>query len=159
MKTKISIIVCILFFGITNAQKLSKNISILKKWNIDNRQDFPLKTAFKITENGITKSVFLVLNKEEVLLKDAITKTTIERYVYKSKQVTSSNCQIQEKDQWDDFRNNVYPGILANVNKKCKAQRYCLPIFCNGIPTSSYMMLIKPTAKCPVEEITHTISE
>jgi hypothetical protein len=159
MKTKISLIVCILFFGITNAQKLDKNVSILKKWNIENRQDFPSKTVFKITENGKTKSVYLVLNKEEVLLKDALTKGTIERYVYKSKLVTSSNCQIQEQNQWDDFKNNVYPGIIANVNKTCKAQRYCLQIFCNGIPKSSFMLIIKPTVRCPVEEITYIISD
>ena len=73
--------------------------------------------------------------------------------------VTSSNYQIQEKNYWYDFRNNVYPRILANVTKKCKAQRYCLPIFCYGIPTSSCMMLIKPTAKWKVEEITYTILE
>lgn len=99
--------------------------------------------------------MFLELSRATVLLKDAATKSTIEKYDFKTQPVTKANCQIQEKNQWDDFNTNIYPTLLANANKNCKAQRYCLVIYCNALPVSAFMLLIKPKKRCPVEEITY----
>jgi hypothetical protein len=54
--------------------------------------------------------------------------------LYKSKQVTSSNCQIQEQDQWDD---DSFINILVNVKIKNAGSEILLTNFAMGIPTSS----------------------
>lgn len=55
------------------------------------------------------------------------------------------DCQQQEDLQWQQFRQNQLPGLLSTANQQCRAIGYCLTIYCDGQPSVSYLMLIKPT--------------
>ena len=152
---KLLLFAVLLINVLSSAQITEANVTTLKKWTIVNGNQFATKANFTINENGKTKSYFLSINNQTVEMKDAETKQVIERYQNSVPAPVASNvnCKVQEANQWDAFNKGKYLQIVAIVNKTCKAQKYCLTIFCNNIPITSYMLLIKPTAKCPVEEV------
>ena len=158
---KLLLFAVLLINVLSSAQITEANVTTLKKWSIINGNQFATKTNFTISENGKTKSCFLSINNQTVEMKDAETKQVIEKYQNSLPALppSSSNCTVQEANQWAAFKNGIYLKILAQVNKTCKAQKYCLMIYCNKIPVSSYMLLIKPTAKCPVEEVNTIVKD
>lgn len=59
------------------------------------------------------------------------------------------DCQQQDDAQWEQFRQNQLPGLLAMANQQCRAVNYCLTVYCNGQPRTFYLLVIKPTnPKC-----------
>ncbi len=153
------LLLLLLITGLSNAQSVDKNVIILKNWLIANGKDFATKTNFTTSENGQTKSYFLSFNNQTVELRDAATKQVVEKYQNSIPTRTINvSCKVQEANQWATFKSGAYLKILAEVNKNCKAQRHCLTIFCNGVPTSSYLLLIKPT-NCPVKDVTYNIPD
>ena len=144
---------------LSSAQSLDKNVAVLKKWTITNGKEFATKTNFTTTEQGQTKAFFLSIRNQTIELKDAETKQVVEKYQnFAPAKTANISCKVQEANQWDVFKKGLYIRILEQVNKTCISQRYCLMIYCNGIATVSYMLLIKPT-KCPVTEVTYNIPD
>lgn len=158
---KLLLFAVLLINVLSSAQITEANVTTLKKWSIINGNQFATKTNFTISENGKTKSCFLSINNQTIEVKDAETKQVIEKYQNSLPALTASsaNCSVQEANQWAAFKSGIYLKILAQVNKTCKAQKHCLTIFCNNIPTVAYMLLIKPTAKCPVEEVIYIVKD
>ena len=157
---KITTMLSLLIFGLVSAQDLPKNASILKNWKIENTKDFTSKSGFKIVEKGKSTAVFLEINPENVSLKEAGSKNVIELYANKAPvAISKANCQTQIAAQWVYFKSTIYPTILINANKTCKAQRYCFMTYCNGNPFGAYMLLIQPNGKCPMERIDYVIPD
>lgn len=115
-------------------------------------------TAVDINSNGEmvdipNGSYKLQLDKEGTKLLDA--KGTVIR---NWKQVPGNippglDCEQQEDLQFQQFRQNQLPGLIAAANQQCRANMYCLIIYCNSQPRVAYTMLIKPTLrKCMIYE-------
>lgn len=146
MKTKIQILFFFFLGSIIYAQSFNKEVIVLKTWEIKKANEYPVKTKFSYTENGRTSYFYYELSKKWILLKDGKTKKVIRKYMLN---IPSPNltCEEQEKKQWDDFNDNIYPSLLNAVNASCNPSNYCLQINCNGNPTTFIMIMIKPTSK------------
>lgn len=147
MTIKIQTIICCLLCTIAFSQNSNKNIVVLKTWKIDNSKELSKQTRFKFDENGKTKSFYLETNKKEILLKEALSNTVIEKYKLRIPSNPTKTCADQEKEQWEYFNKNIYPYLLKLANKNCKRANFCLQIFCNGSPTVAYLMFVKPNSK------------
>ena len=80
------------------------------------------------------------------MLKDTKTNKVVNKFPFKVRN-PSMSCELQEKEQFDDFNKNVFPTLLKKANANCKPVIYCIQYFCNNNPTKAVILLVPPNSK------------
>lgn len=163
MKT---ILFTILLIGIKicSAQSNEKlNYIILDSTKLNNSKSKTLK-SFRLanSKNGELKDGVYTIYKQKgsyFLRLESSRKKISYQTIPPIATPTGVDCTTQEREQWENYRTSIYPIKLAEANRTCKIQYFCLVIYCNGQATVAYFIAILPTnRRCP-QEVPYTKSQ
>lgn len=150
------LIIVIILFEVVSIKAQIKDEILLKKGVLSDTQLNDYIETFKLVndQNRMVEYGIMLSKNKKIVLKDIKSKKIIETYHQPDlKKIPNPTltCEQQEQQQWDYYRRNIYPNILANANRNCYPIRYCLGITCNGQYQVFYMLLIKPNSwRCKI---------
>lgn len=145
MNKKVSILL-ISIFGLLHSctpSKAKEDYVILKQF--DRIEEKAIATFSYVKNNSSTSYLLELSEGNKTLLKNTATGRTEEEYAA-IPGYPGSSCAKQEQLQWQYFRTQIFPGLVARANSTCTPLRYCVGIYCNGQPRVFYLLLISPTA-------------
>lgn len=146
MKNIVKILVCLLINLFFSCQKKDDNIILLHTWKIENKEEYIEKTKFTYTEKEKVSNFYLEYSNNAIILKDSKTNKVVNKFPFKVPN-PSKSCELQEKEQLDDFNKNVFPTLLKTANENCNPVIYCIQYFCNNNPTKAVILLVPPNSK------------